>query len=208
MFRHRIGPDMSPAKLHAPTSTVLDGLLQGAPEEHVSLSWLIESLQERSFGVVLLIMGLVALVPGASVFIGVLLAIPAFQMIMARKGPVFPGFVARRRISTRRLAGMIGRLNPVLRRLERIIRPRWRTPFETTKRVMGVVVLLLGLTLLAPFPFSHLVPALVIILLAFAYLEEDGIALCIALTAALASLAVTAATIWATVQGIDFLGRL
>lgn len=200
---------MPPASPHtAPTSVVLAELLNGAPEEQVSLSWLIESLRERSFGIVLLLMGLVALVPGASIFIGVLLAIPAFQMMLARKGPIFPGFIARRRVSTRRLARLIARVNPVLRRLERLIRPRWRTPFEATKRVVGIVILLLGVTLLAPIPFSHVIPALLIILLAFAYLEEDGIALCIALVAAMASLAFTAATLWATVLGIDFLGRL
>jgi hypothetical protein len=54
-------------------------------------------------------------------------------------------------------------------------------------------------------PFSHVVPALVIMLLALAYLEEDKIALLIALIAALASLAITAATVWGTVETVDWL---
>jgi hypothetical protein len=45
-------------------------------------------------------------------------------------------------------------------------------------------------------------------LLSFAYLEEDGIALCLAMAAALVSLAIAAATVWATVWGIDVFGRL
>ena len=49
-------------------------------------------------------------------------------------------------------------------------------------------------------PFSQIVPAPVIILLALAYLEEDGIALVLALVAALAALSITAATIWGTVR--------
>ena len=44
-------------------------------------------------------------------------------------------------------------------------------------------------------------PALVIILLAFAYLEEDGVLLCIALLAALSALAIAAVTVWATIKG-------
>jgi hypothetical protein len=46
------------------------------------------------------------------------------------------------------------------------------------------------------------------VLLSFAYLEEDGIALCVALSAALVSLAIVAGMVWAAVRGIDFLERL
>jgi hypothetical protein len=191
-----------------PTSTVLERLLDGAPDDHVSLGWLVDGLRERSFGIVMLIMGVVALVPGASGIVGVLLMIPALQMILARKGPLFPGFIARRRIPKNRLARLIARIGPILRRVERVVRPRWPTPFEATKRAVGLVVLLLAVTLLAPIPFSHIIPALVIVLLSFAYLEEDGVALCIALAAALVSLAVAGATVWAAIRGLDFLERL
>ena len=194
--------------LREPTSKVLDQLLSGASDDNVSLAWLIDGLRERSFGIILLILGLVALVPGASGVIGVLLMIPAAQMLLARKGPVFPGFLARRRISKRKLARLIARINPVLRRIERVVRPRWPTPFEATKMAVGFVVFLLAATLLAPIPFSNIIPGLVIVLLSFAYLEEDGIALCIALAAAAVSLAIVAATVWAALRGIDFLGRL
>lgn len=156
----------------------------------------------------MLIMGLVALIPGASGVIGILLMFPALQMILGRKSPVFPGFIARRQIPKKRLARLIERANPVLRRIERIVRPRWTTPFEATKRGVGLVVLLLAAALLAPVPFSQVIPALSIVLLSFAYLEEDGIALCVALGGALASLAVAAGTVWAALRGIDFLERL
>lgn len=191
-----------------PTSAVLDRLLKGAPEEDVTLAWLIAGLRERSFGIVMLILGLVALIPGASGVVGVLLMIPAVQMMLARKAPAFPGFLARRRISKRKLARLVARINPILRRIERVVRPRWATPFEATKMAVGLVVLLLAATLLAPIPFSNVIPGLVIVLLSFAYIEEDGIALCIALAAALASLAIVAATVWAALRGIDFLDRL
>lgn len=187
---------------------VLEKLLTRAPGDDVSLAWLIDGLRERSFGIVMLILGLVALIPGASGVVGVLLMIPAAQMMLARKGPVFPGFLARRRISKRKLARLIARINPILRRIERVVRPRWTTPFEATKMAVGLVILLLAATLLAPIPFSNIIPGLVIVLLSFAYLEEDGIALCIALVAALVSLAIVAATVWAMLRGIDLLDRL
>lgn len=195
----------STAPAHVPTSVVLEGLLDKAQPDYVTLDWLIGELRERSFGFVMLLMGLVALIPGGSTFIGVLLAYPAIQMIMARPGPTLPQFIARRRISTPRLAAVTARAAAALKRIERFIRPRWRTPFEATKRVVGVVVLLLAPTLIWPFPFSHIIPALVIMLLSLAYLEEDGVLLCIALGAALLSLAITAATVWAGISLADLL---
>jgi hypothetical protein len=47
---------------------------------------------------------------------------------------------------------------------------------------------------------SNVIPALAIMLIAFAFLEEDGVLLCIALAAAAVSLAITAAAIWGTIE--------
>ncbi len=69
-------------------------------------------------------------------------------------------------------------------------------------------LLLLAGTLLLPFPFSHIIPALVIMLVSFAYLEEDGALLCISLAAALASFSITAATVWGTVRAMGLLEKL
>jgi hypothetical protein len=183
-------------------------LLDRAPGASVPLGWVIEQLGERSFGLLMFLLALIALVPGLSGFIGVLLMVPAFQMIMARRVPVLPRFIARREIPTQRLGRLIGRMVPLLRRAEKLFRPRWPTPFETTRRVVGVVIMLLGVTLIEPIPFSHIIPSLVIMLVALAYLEEDGVMLCVALVVALASLAITGAGIWGAVAGVNFLERL
>jgi hypothetical protein len=192
----------------APTSAVLDDLLGEAPAGQVTLDWLLGRLGDRSFGVVLLLLALLGLLPGVSAVAGVLLAVPAAQMILARRAPVFPRRVATRRFDTRRLARVVRRVVPVLRWLERFIRPRWTTPFEATKRVVGGVVMLLGASLLAPVPLSNVPPALTIALIAFAYLEEDGVLLCAALAAALAMLAVAAAVAWETMSATGWVPGL
>jgi len=190
-----------------PTSHVLRELLAEAPAEQVSLGWVIDRLGERSFGMLMLLLGVMALVPGFSTFVGVLVGVAAIQMILARRGPVLPRFVTDRRLPTPRLARLIERMVPLLRRVEKLLRPRWPTPFQATKRVVGVVILLLGATLVWPFPFNHVIPSLVIVMMALAYLEEDGVTLCLALVVALASLSLTAATVWGTISGIHFLDR-
>jgi len=66
----------------------------------------------------------------------------------------------------------------------------------------------LAATLIWPFPFSHIIPALVIMLISFAYLEEDGVLLWISLAVALLSFSITAATVWATVRATGLINRL
>jgi hypothetical protein len=180
----------------APTSVLLDDLLGREAPEQVTLGWLVGRLGDRSFGVVLLLLALLGLLPGVSAVAGVLLMVPAFQMLLARPGPVFPRRVAAHRFEAERLARVVRRVVPVLRWLERFIRPRWTTPFEATKRAVGGVVLLLAAGLFAPVPLSNVAPALAIVLIAFAYLEEDGVLLCAALAAALAMVAAAAMLAW------------
>ena len=51
----------------------------------------------------------------------------------------------------------------MLRYLEKVIHPRWPTPLEATKRLVGIVVVILNTTLVfTPIPLSNVVPALVI----------------------------------------------
>jgi hypothetical protein len=52
-----------------------------------------------------------------------------------------------------------------------------------------------------PIPLSNVVPALVIILISLAYLEEDGLVLSVALLAAAGVLAVAGISVWATIRG-------
>ena len=180
-------------------------MLDRAPSARVSVGWLLEQLGERSFGLTLFVMAVIALLPGASTVIGVLIAWPAIQMILGHEAAALPRWIAGRQVGVDRLARVIGLIVPRLRWVEQLVRPRWPTPFQATKRLTGIVMLLIGATLVSPVPFTQVVPAMVIMLLALAYLEEDGVALLVALIAAVASLAVTGVTVWGAVETIDWL---
>lgn len=195
-------------EMRRPTSVILNELLGEAPAEQVTVDWLLARLGDRSFGIVLLLLGSFGLLPGSSAVAGVLLVILAFQMIKGRSGPSFPRRFSNRQFSTRRLAALVHRVVPVLHWLERLIRPRWVTPFLATRRVVGAVVLLLGLSLLVPVPLSNIPPALAIMLLAFAYLEEDGLLLCIALAIAAGLLAGVATFTWEAMSAAGWVPSL
>ena len=193
---HERPDDLWPADIQSPASVVLRDLLLRAPDESVTLGWLVDSLGDRSFGIVLLLLGVLASLPGASAIAGVLISVLACQMILARPAPVFPRFLAARSFQKQRLARMQRRAVPALRYIERFVRPRWQTPFRMARRGIGVAVLLIDTLLFAPVPLSNIPPALAIILLAFSHLEEDGLLLCIALLICALLLLIAAGIVW------------
>src|ERR1700682_4577643 len=151
-------PPADPTVL-VPTSAVLQRLHDEVPADYFTLGWLMHSLRKRSFGIIMLLLALVAIAPGLSIVAGLLLIIPAFQMIMGRPAPVFPHRIAMHSLPTRYLAAVLQRSVPVLRYLENVVHPRWHTPLELTKRTVGVVVLVLSGTLVfIPIPLSNVVP--------------------------------------------------
>ncbi len=193
-------------KLLVATSVLLQQLHDEMPADRFTLGWLMHSLHKRSFGIIMLLLALVAIAPGLSIVAGLLLVIPAFQMISGEPAPVFPRRVAMRSLPTRYLAMMVRRAIPVLGYLEKLIHPRWHTPPEVTKRTVGLVVLVLSGTLVfIPIPLSNVVPALTIALISLAYLEEDGILLVVALLSTLVLLSVVAATGWEMAIGTKWL---
>lgn len=187
-----------------PTSVVLQRLHDEAPENHFTLGWLMANLSTRSFGIVMLLLALVAIAPTVSIVAGLLLFFPAFQMIAGQNAPVFPRRITVRPIPTPHLAALVQRAVPALSYLEKLIHPRWHTAFKAMaiRRLVGAAVLMLSITVaFTPIPLSNVVPALVIILISLAYLEEDGLVLSVALLAAAGVLAVAGISVWATIRG-------
>lgn len=194
------------ANVHVPTSLVLQRLHEEMPADRFTLGWLMHSLHKRSFEIIMLLLALVAITPGLSILAGLLLMIPAIQMIAGKPAPVFPGRIATRSFPARHLAAVVQRAVPMLGYLERMVHPRWHTPPEATKRLVGAVVMLLSATLVfIPVPLSNEVPALVIALISLAYIEEDGLLLAIALLAAAVVLMAAMAAVWEMLAGAKWL---
>ena len=204
---NRLGMEDARLSPHVPTSVALMRLLDDAPADRVSLAWLIGRLGKRSFGLLVLIVAFLGLAPAVAMLAMLLLPFPAIQMVLGHERPNLPHFLARQSIPTRRLSRLAAWSIPSLRRMEVFIHPRWPTPLEATKRLVGLTILLLAVTLIAPFPFN-IIPTLVIILIAFAYLEEDGMLLCISIVAAALSFSITAGTVIATMRATGFLESL
>jgi hypothetical protein len=193
----QVPPD---TKQRTPSSRVLEDLLDQAPADYFTLAWLMSTLHQRSFGIVILFLGLLATAPIGSTVPGLVIAVVAVQMIAGRCELVFPRFITARSLPTRYLFRLGGRAIPVLRYLEKAVHPRWPTALEAAKRFVGVMVLLLtAVLLLTPVPLSNIAPAIVIALISLAYIEEDGLLLCFALLAAVVLISIASAAVWGAI---------
>jgi hypothetical protein len=189
-------------KQRMPSSRVLEEVIDQAPADYFTVGWLTSTLQQRSFGIVMLLLGLLATIPIGSTVPGLMLAALAVQLIAGRGEPVFPHFIRTRRLPTRHLLRLGARAIHVLKYLEKAVHPRWPMTFEAAKRAVGVMVLLLtAVLLLTPVPLSNVAPAIVISLISLAYVEEDGLLLSVALLAAIILIGIASAAVWGTIVG-------
>ena len=157
------------------------------------------TLHQRSFGVVILFLGVLAAAPIGSSVPGIMLTAVAVQMIAGIREPIFPQFITNRWLPTQYLFRLGHRAIPVLRYLERVVHPRWPRAFDVARRFVGIVVLLLTAALLLTSDSLH--PAVLIILIALAYIEEDGLLLCLAFLAAFILIGIKSVAVWGTIFG-------
>ena len=194
-------------RLRAPTSHVLEQVISEAPADYFTLGWLTSTLHQRSFGLIMLFLGLLATVPVGSTLPGLMIAAMSVQLIAGRGEPVFPRFITTRRLPTRHLLRLGGLAIRLLKHLEKAVHARWPMTFEAMTPLVGVVVLLLtALLLLTPVPLSNVGPAMVIALISLAYVEEDGLLLSVALLSAILFIGVASAAVWGTILGAVLIG--
>ncbi|MGE0714128.1 MAG: exopolysaccharide biosynthesis protein [Alphaproteobacteria bacterium] len=199
-------PGASATASHTATSRLLGRLLEQADPDRVTLGWLVQSLGQRSFGLIMFLLAVLGVLPGMSAVVAAAIAILAVEMILGRDEPRFPRRVAAWGFRTRHLARMLRYAVPVLGYLETFFHPRWATPFQATKRVVGVVALLLGALMLLPIPLSNIPPALTIMLIAIAYLEEDGLLLAVAMAVSAVLLVSAGGALWQLMSEMGWVG--
>jgi hypothetical protein len=176
-----LAPDSAAGDGCVHVSALLRRLMADMPET-VSLGWLLDRLHERSFGASMLVLGITALLPLVSVPVGLILIPLAVQMILRRPALTLPFALDERPIAARRLVAVLRRAIPVVEALETCVHPRAQFVFRAG-RLLGLVVLVLALALLIPIPFSNIVPALCVTMIAVAFLERDGLFLALGLVA-------------------------
>ncbi|MBK1637942.1 hypothetical protein CKO24_02595 [Rhodothalassium salexigens DSM 2132] len=181
-------------------AALIDMIGDGDPDETVSLQTILESVGERGFGSMFMLLGLTMVLPlgalpGVPMLLGLVVSLVAVQLVIGRRTVWLPRRL--RQLSVRR-----GRLQPVpvwVHRLaERIDglmgrRMTWAAGPLGQRAAAGLCILLAASTVpLGLIPFGVAVPGLAITVFGLAILGRDGLVMIIGAAFTLAATAALA----------------
>ncbi len=157
---------------------LLNEFATGDPDEVLQLGALLAGMGRRSFGMLLLIATLPAFIPipiGGAIS-GPLVVLIGAQLLIGRRRPWLPKFLASRGPHRHVLARFERKISPWLERLEKLIQPRMRglLGHRVAASFSGLLLFLLGILLMLPIPFTNYLFGGLLLLYAFALLERDG----------------------------------
>jgi hypothetical protein len=198
---------MSTEKMKSFSQQLVD-LAHDGHSERVSLGDLLRGIETRALAGLLILFAVPNLlpgIPGTSAVTGLPLVILTFQLMMGRP-PWLPAFILDRSLRRGDLQAVMAKVEPPLRRLERVLRPRLSLVLSArAQRLIGVFMVLLSVLIMLPIPLANIFPALAIILMSLGFLESDGVFILIGLGIGVLSILLVVVVYWAVIASVIFL---
>jgi len=188
------------------TSEVLIKLAE-EPGERLSLDAIFQNLGDRSFALLLVILGLpncIPMPPPIPLICAFLLLAVALQMTFGRRTPWAPRYVLGKSVAKSDVRRATARVLPYLVKLEKWTQPRmdWLNG-SLMGVVVGLLLILLSLGLLTAAPFIGQIPwGFAICLLGLGLVERDGVLVLAALVAGVIGASLSAGFVYAIFIGI------
>src|SRR6476646_2215537 len=183
-------------------------IIEDPKDERLSFTELAAQLHARAWGgrlVIFAAINVLPLPPGTSVFFAIPLMIVSAQMVLGRASPWFPSRIDRRGVRKSELERLIGKIQGVEARIERVLKPRLASlTGQTATRLIGFVCFIWALLAAVPIPLFHMAPAAAILLFGLALIYRDGAVVIIAIIAAILSLAIDALLVGSSVAALSY----
>lgn len=173
----------------------------------VTVGALLEQLQDRTYGLILLALTLPNLIPipppgipGVSLVSGILMMLMSIQLTLGLRRPWLPEVLLRRGLTRAGFDRVLQHTLPYVERVERWLKPRWLWITQPlAERLLGVMAILLALAIALPIPFGNWLPAATMGLLALGLAERDGMLVAISAVLGCISLVLAAGILAAMV---------
>ena len=192
-----------------PLSQRLTQIVEQDGPDRLSFSQLATELHSRAWGGLLFIfaaINVLPLPPGTSAFFALPILIVSAQMVFGRASPWFPARLDRRGVTKEELHRLVGKIEWLELRVERIFKPRLpQLTGPTAARLIGLVCFLLALIAAIPVPLFHIAPAAAIVLFGLALIYRDGALVIVAAIAGAMSLAIDALIIGSGVVALSYI---
>jgi hypothetical protein len=180
-------------------SVLIDNVAESLSADQVTAGELLQKLDGRGIGILLLIFSLpicIPNIPGISTLFGLLLITPSIQMISGNKSVWMPAFIRNGSFSGAGLRKALHVCASLMRKVEFLARPRLRflARWPVTS-VAGIQVLIMALVLLLPMPGANVIPGVSVALTGLALLQRDGLMML------LSTLVAAGALVWVYLGG-------
>ncbi|HET7664362.1 MAG TPA: exopolysaccharide biosynthesis protein [Rhodanobacteraceae bacterium] len=163
---------------HRTTTRVLRDAIDAQSGDDITLDTLLVPLRARAFGVMLLVFAIPNFIPvpiGIGGVMGVLTVLLGLQMLFGLEHPLVPAWLRRKSMHRTRVERFLERTSPITGWLERWCRPRLesltRRPWSL---LSGLALVILGVLLALPIPFTNYLFGVILLAFSFALLERDG----------------------------------
>lgn len=167
----------------------ISALASDKENDRVSMEMVVEAIGNRSFGPMLMLIGMTLFsplsgVPGMSFFMAAFVLLVAVQMLIGRKTFWLPAFILDRSVERGKLQKALTWLEKPARGIDKVLKPRL-TFLVRRKGSYAVAVLCVVVGLVMPFmellPFSSSVAGLALLALGVALVVQDGLLVLLAL---------------------------
>ncbi|GFZ81266.1 ABC transporter permease [Rickettsiales bacterium] len=178
-------------------SEILQDVAKTGNNDKISLFEIKLALQQRGFGILMLIFALplsipIPVPPGFTTVFALPLIVFSIQMIYGADSPWMPKWLGNRSIARKNLAVIIEKTAPILQKVERWMQPRLFFISSTKgERFFGLVCLLCSLSIAIPLPLTNFIPAGGIALMSLGLMSKDGVVVCLGILVGAIGLLIT-----------------
>ena len=190
-------PKPRPHKKPAPVAKTAGAAIKARPankaQNPIRTSQLLRNLLlNNPFGTSLMFFAIPEALPIPIPGIATLLVLPtgviSAQMAAGKKQVVLPRFLLKRSVPRKALVKAISAVLPILEKVEKTTRPRWKwTSTPMAQRLLGVFIFLLAAAIAIPIPGFNMPQAIAIFTIGLGLVEKDGMLICAGVIIGLAS---------------------
>jgi hypothetical protein len=160
-------------------SLLLSSALDTNEDGTVTVGEVLDRVAERGFGFVMALLAVPTMIPvlppGASAVVGAMFALLGLQLVFGLHEPWMPVKVRSYRLSERTARVLQTRGAQLVARFEGHLKPRMVWGVEgAVRRLIGLVVVALGVVLFLPLPFMNTMPGLALLVLGLGLAARDG----------------------------------
>jgi hypothetical protein len=171
----------------------------------LSMAAIVDRLDERAFGLLILLLAIPCLVPGlpGAQIIAIPIALLALQIMVGRREPWLPRWFMQAHVKKSWIAAIAAFADQRLRWTERLARPRLRfLASGVGERLAALFMTFAAVTVMLP--ITNTIPSLALTLMSIGLIQRDGLFTALGSLVALAWVALLATLIGGLVLGAGF----